>query len=730
MPPALSKYTPLIAEMRAILVSPDIPLFTRYQKTKQMMLDAKIGYFVVVGPWLLLCHPENRNKLGINPHNCHVNGKKIYTTGADRNLLVQACCVEMPPATSDRYSSMIAFNKRLVDTSNGLLAPVSETEKYLTLGTSHTGAFCKAAIFACRSKFADLADSNGNLDTQAIKAKNDDFRAMLEEGWNFFVAPYWIDDELPEWAPVASRALNLHHAVNADANEIESACGLLEVLENDTEEAWAAAIEAIEASEPKCKPYLKSVAAFTKSVGKELVQCIADVLKSVGATVHLGQDFTEALATFECPKSLCPYPFMRTAYALAQLTGDKVRDGVGRLLALSDISAMKSQHGILWLPSSEKQLAATWEKTQKCASNGSVSQSAIQCAFARCAIRVVLHHRQKEKWGFDKTVYKTVSEILEKFDEEYLELLQLKSGVGSKVAQKTAEKATASTAASSTSRTSFQTTALDLAKSKFALEIDKYYTNENDKEGLIWKLTGLDDKTATFKQFHLWPLPDGKVAKEVKCEIGFAELKAWKRFKAKVPKPTMNLDTFMVEGNPNVKDEDLRAEAWVALRSAFDEHDSSEKWLKFSVQPPEVWSTCKWEKGELVLVPMVNSITALSKLGDKDADDAVTMTVGKSKIVLAKCVQAKTAISKQIAGESTLEQLEKSKPLVVPYWWVSSSKEAKDANMKVGFVEVSHGNIRVQTLVNHKEIKANDKLVAQEFVKPAESKKRRLSVKS
>ncbi len=151
--------------------------------------------------------------------------------------------------------------------------------------------------------------------------------------------------------------------------------------------------------------------------------------------------------------------------------------------------------------------------------------------------------------------------------------------------------------------------------------------------------------------------------------------------------------------------------------------------LKFSVQPPEVWSTCKWEKGELVLVPMVNSMNVLSKLSNRDTDDAVTMTVGKSKVVIAKCVQAKTAISKQIAGELTLEQLEKSKPLVVPYWWVSSSKEAKDANMKVGFVEVS-GNIRVPTLVNHKEHKANDKLVVQEFVKPAESKKRRLSVKS
>jgi hypothetical protein len=729
MPAVLSRYQTLIAEMRDVLVNNDIPLFTRYMKTKQMMVEAKVGYFLVIGPWLLLVHPENRNKLGVNPHNCHANGKKIHMTGADRALLVQACCVEMPPATSERYSTVIAFNKRLIETSNGFLAPVSETEKYLTLGTSHTGAFCKAAINACKSKYEDLADSNGNLDAQAIKAKNAEFRAMLEEGWSFFVAPYWIDDELPEWAPVAQRALNLHHAVNADANEIESACGLLEVLENETEEAWAAAIESISASEPKCKPYLKSVAAFTKSVGKELVQCIAYVLKSVGATVHLGQDFTEALAGFECPKSLNPYPFMRTAYALAQLTGDKVRDGVGRLLALSDISAMKSQHGILWLPSTEKQLAATWAKTQKYASDGSVSQAAIQCAFARCAIRVVLHHRQKEKWGFDKTVYKTVGEILEKFDEEYLELRQLESGVESKVAQKTAEKDGASTAASSTSRTIVQTTALDIAKSKFGLKIDKYYTNDDDKDGLIWKLKDLNDETATFQQFHLWPLPDGKVAKEVKCEIGFAELKVWKPCKAKVPKATMNLDTFLVEANTNVKIEDLRAEAWVALRSAFDEHDSSEKYLKFSVQPPEVWSTCKWDKGELVLVPMVNSMTALSKLGDKDADDAVTMTVGKSKVVIAKCVQAKTAISKYIAGEVDLEQLEKSKPIVVPYWWVSSSKEAKHANMHVGFVEVS-GNIRIPTLVNHKKLEANDKLVVQEFVKPAESKKRRLSVKS
>ena len=64
--PVLAKYKTLIDEMRAILVDTDIPLFTRYQKTKHMMIDAKVGYHVVIGPWLLLCHPENRNKLGIN----------------------------------------------------------------------------------------------------------------------------------------------------------------------------------------------------------------------------------------------------------------------------------------------------------------------------------------------------------------------------------------------------------------------------------------------------------------------------------------------------------------------------------------------------------------------------------------------------------------------------------------------------------------------------------------
>jgi hypothetical protein len=48
--PVLAKYKTLIDEMRAILVDTDIPLFTRYQKTKHMMIDAKVG----CGHWSLV----------------------------------------------------------------------------------------------------------------------------------------------------------------------------------------------------------------------------------------------------------------------------------------------------------------------------------------------------------------------------------------------------------------------------------------------------------------------------------------------------------------------------------------------------------------------------------------------------------------------------------------------------------------------------------------------------
>ncbi len=122
------KHAAVLKQIREVLKDTEVPLIERYNVTRAMALESKIGYYLVIPPWKLLCHMENRNKLGLNSHNSHRNGLKIFQSGADRSLLVQACATEMPPATQEKYQEVIDFNKRLVKASGGLLAPVTETE--------------------------------------------------------------------------------------------------------------------------------------------------------------------------------------------------------------------------------------------------------------------------------------------------------------------------------------------------------------------------------------------------------------------------------------------------------------------------------------------------------------------------------------------------------------------------------------------------------------------------
>ena len=81
-----------------------------------------ISYSMPVHSDLILVHPENRGRLGINAHNCHRNMKNIVAIGANRKLLNMSVAFELSGKSDDRWLE-IDFNKRLVEGAKGLLAP-------------------------------------------------------------------------------------------------------------------------------------------------------------------------------------------------------------------------------------------------------------------------------------------------------------------------------------------------------------------------------------------------------------------------------------------------------------------------------------------------------------------------------------------------------------------------------------------------------------------------------
>ena len=116
-----------------------------------------------VSPKYFLVHKENRNRLMLNHLNVHKKGAGIYGIGADLKQLSVAICAELAPEGPTRHSQLQASNSML-NKAGGLLAPITGDELYLSLGCSHTVAFCKLAPLGGPTPIKELQDANGKVD--------------------------------------------------------------------------------------------------------------------------------------------------------------------------------------------------------------------------------------------------------------------------------------------------------------------------------------------------------------------------------------------------------------------------------------------------------------------------------------------------------------------------------------------------------------------------------------
>ena len=78
----------IVDEVNAILSqSPKaVGPITQWNQALEVLMDAKIAYIVENVPsGLLMVHPDNRSKLGVNAFNVHRVGRYIKRVGADLN---------------------------------------------------------------------------------------------------------------------------------------------------------------------------------------------------------------------------------------------------------------------------------------------------------------------------------------------------------------------------------------------------------------------------------------------------------------------------------------------------------------------------------------------------------------------------------------------------------------------------------------------------------------------
>ena len=118
----------------------------------------------------------------------------------------------------------------MVAASDGLLAPNTGSEKYLSVAGGHFAAFCKAGIAGCKSSEPSIANAAGCVDIEKLK-KDPVFKKLLEDGWPCRIIHSRAEERHPGLADFNQRACNATDSVATDCSELEVLMAMVNLLQ-------------------------------------------------------------------------------------------------------------------------------------------------------------------------------------------------------------------------------------------------------------------------------------------------------------------------------------------------------------------------------------------------------------------------------------------------------------------------------------------------------------------
>ena len=297
----------------------DIAILSKWNQVIMVLTDHGIAYERTLHVSELFVHPCNRGGLGLNQFNVHANMRTISHIGADISKLIGCACFEMSndPVTREMQ---IEFNADLIEQSQGMLAPATGKERYVTVGGGHTAAGCRAVNHGCKSSVVCLSDDLGFFSYEKATKKDKEFKKMLDEGWAFVVIPAFVEELYKSLPKLGQQALNASNNVATETSELETASTIadfaMRMAIEGQEINYDTCVDAARASMPPCEAYIETIGTyvshFSGGEGAPLIYFLDHVCKSYGAKKKLGQDFFEAITKAVIPSDktklpICPY---------------------------------------------------------------------------------------------------------------------------------------------------------------------------------------------------------------------------------------------------------------------------------------------------------------------------------------------------------------------------------------------------------------------------------------
>ena len=678
----------------AIKANPQLELNIKTDKILKLLVDNKIAYHVVEKPESFLVHPSNRGGLMVNCHDVHDKGHTMLKVGAQLSKLTDSVAFELS-RNAQKRQQQLQKNKDLVAASNEMLASLNGSERYLTVGSSHTMSFCKAVLSGCKTMIPELSH-NGCLSLGNILAgrgSDHPFQIMCATGWEWLILPEFLEDLYPDLPAMIQQSLNSSHAVAKPPTEMETAATIAEYYAKMKMSAKTAnlalAVQAAGQSEPRCKSYLHSIANYVQQYAGgddfPIIHFLQNFSVQFGCSLVIGEEFMDAITNLQFKTLDSSFPWIRAACLAAQLTSPKATDGIAKLLNKSDLEKLKHMKGNV-VTVAESTMAYGWKVLQQAQLNG-LSPAVGHGVFGKFLVRCILKILDKEKYGREPKGFESLVEINELFCEE---LNQKISG--------TTTTSLSSTEVQSNIMMSLDDTA-DSAKLALQtygkhLKLNGYYVNkEFDDKPFLFESISSQQAKFVHKPFF--------ADQEINM-VDLSDLKNWKLFRGNLP--MLCSADMVLKSSPQQSDafatEKFRANIFASLAEAYSDKMFGPEDIIPSVHPDCLFANRDFKKAELKLIPYCNISKCIKDLEKVPQHHVITIKASSDVFVMQ--------VPKLSINTATGELKDGS--IFSPFFWVKSTEHEQLANMDIVY-NMLGGMFKVPVLINSKPVKKYTQLL-------------------
>ena len=566
----------------------------------QELIKAGVAVKLDMTPDQLLPHPKNRGGRMVVATDVENKGALMVQQGCKLSLVGLSVAFELPAGPlKDQYMGDI---QKLVDSSEGRLAPISGSELGMTVASTHTAAFCRCSIFGTKTSNPKLANFDGCV--QAPESFKGDFAEMCRKGWSWILIRREVEVWIPE-LPGKFSLLNGQHAIGGRIGEIECLRSLANLLENGTDKEEA--IKMLLVSSPVCQEYIGDIATFAElysgGAGSPLLCLLDDYTKTLKLTqCAVGSEFLSAVVSMRSSVTSSTLPFSRLACWLAQSSSPRVVDGVNRLLYARNLKAFASK------PAGEVEalellLAQGFELAKRPDQDHAITT----LAYGKMATRAILHFLNKEKESREPKGFKSLKEINELFLFD-LGLGPMPEGYkGKPEVEKASAKASCNLHSMSDTHDPQK---IAIAKQPSLKIGGNFLTKLAPGKIVTLEKIEADKAIVSHKPFF---------NDLERFEIPIDQLKTLKAFANAAPKLHELPVSHLFENMQQIKDELEKANVFKAMMEIYAETSCNED-LTPATDPTGLYvseGSEGYRKGELVL-GMVNTFTSIRRLTSKD----------------------------------------------------------------------------------------------------------------